>query len=437
LYIAVVGTGYVGLVAGTCFAETGNDVICVDIDEAKVESLNKGRAPIYEPGLEELVKRNLEEGRLLFSTNLPAAVRRSKVIFIAVNTPPGEDGSADLTHVLDAARSLGKAMNGYKVIVEKSTVPVGTAQKIRQIIMDESNEPFDVVSNPEFLKEGAAVEDFLKPDRVVVGADSEQAAEIMKELYAPFVRNENPILIMDIASAETTKYVANAMLATKISFINEMALICDKVGASIDQVRRGIGFDSRIGFKFLFPGVGYGGSCFPKDVKALIRTAEDVGVETKMLKAVDEVNERQKRFMVEKILGHFNGDIKGRRFAVWGLSFKPRTNDMREAPAITIINSLLEKGATVRAFDPEAMEEARKIFGGKIEYAENGYDALNEADGLIVITEWNEFRRPNFERVRSLMKQPVIFDGRNLYEPEMMIRSGLSYYGVGRGHRNE
>lgn len=437
MYIAVIGTGYVGLVVGTCFAETGNDVICVDIDEAKVEALNKGRVPIYEPGLVELVKRNLGEGRLLFSTNLPAAVRRSKVIFIAVGTPPDEDGAADLTHVLDVARSLGKAMNGYKVIIEKSTVPVGTAQKVREIIMEETDEPFDVVSNPEFLKEGAAVEDFLKPDRVVVGADSEQAAEIMKELYAPFVRNENPILIMDIASAETTKYVANAMLATKISFINEMALICERVKANIDQVRRGIGFDSRIGFKFLFPGVGYGGSCFPKDVKALISTADEVGIDAKILKAVDEVNERQKRFMAEKILGHFNGDVKGRRFAVWGLSFKPRTNDMREAPSLTIINSLLEKGATVRVFDPEAMEEARKFFGNKIEYAENAYDALNEADGLIVITEWNEFRRPNFERVRSLMKQPLIFDGRNLYEPGIMIRSGFIYHGVGRGHKHE
>ena len=437
MYIAVIGTGYVGLVIGTCFAETGNDVICVDIDEAKVEALNKGNVPIYEPGLEEIVKRNLEEGRLLFSTLLPAAVRRSKVIFIAVNTPPGNDGGAELAYVFEVARGIGKAMNGYKVIVEKSTVPVGTAEKISAIIREETDEPFNVVSNPEFLKEGAALEDFFKPDRVVVGTDSEQAAEIMKELYAPFVRNENPILIMDIASAETTKYVANAMLATKISFINEMALICERVGANIDQVRRGIGFDSRIGFKFLFPGVGYGGSCFPKDVKALIRTAEDAGMDARILKAVDSVNERQKRFMVEKILGHYGGNIDGKRFAVWGLSFKPRTNDMREAPSITIINALLDAGAVVRAYDPEAMEEARKVFGNRIEYAANSYDALSDADGLIVITEWNEFRRPNFERVRSLMRQPVIFDGRNLYEPLVMTRAGFIYHGVGRGHKKK
>lgn len=432
--IAVVGVGYVGLVVGTCFAETGNDVICVDIDEKKIEMLNHGRIPIYEPGLEELLKRNMEEGRLMFSTNLSAAVRRSKVIFIAVNTPPLADGGADLRNVFEVARGIGKAMNGYKIIVEKSTVPVSTASKIREIIKQETNEPFDIVCNPEFLKEGAAVEDFLKPDRVVIGTDSEQAAQVMKELYAPFVRNENPILIMDIPSAETTKYAANAMLATKISFINEIALICEKVGANIDDVRRGIGFDSRIGFKFLFPGVGYGGSCFPKDVKALIKTAEQQGIDAKILKAVEAVNERQKRVLVEKVLEHFKGDVSGKKLAVWGLSFKPRTNDMREAPSITIISALLEKGAKIRAFDPEAIEEAKKIFGDKIEYANSSYEALRDAEALLLITEWNEFRRPNFERMKQLMKGLVIFDGRNLFEPDIMARAGFIYYGIGRGN---
>lgn len=436
MYIAVIGTGYVGLVAGTCFAETGNDVICVDIDESKIEALNRGEIPIYEPGLEELIRRNVDEGRLAFTTNVAMAIRRSKVILIAVGTPSDEDGSADLANVLEVAAGVGRVMNGYKIIVTKSTVPVGTTERVREVIRGETKERFDVVSNPEFLKEGAALDDFLKPDRVVVGSDSQEAIAVMQELYSPFVRTENPILIMDIPSAEMTKYAANAMLATKISFINEMARVCESVGADIDNVRRGIGFDSRIGFKFLFPGAGYGGSCFPKDVRALICTSAEQGIETEILKKVEEVNETQKRMLAEKVIKHFGADLGGLTFAVWGLAFKPRTDDMREAPSITIIEMLLEHGAAIKAFDPEAMENARKTFGDRITYATSVYDVVEDADALLLVTEWNEFRRPNFERMHSSMKQPIIFDGRNLYDPGRMAKNGFVYYGVGRKNPN-
>ncbi len=430
--LCVVGTGYVGLVAGTCFAESGNDVICVDIDAEKIARLRQGHVPIYEPGLAELIRRNLEEGRLSFSTDLADAVRKSLVCFIAVGTPQSDDGSADLSAVVRVAAEIGEAMDGYRVIVAKSTVPVGTAERIRQIVASRTVHPFDVVSNPEFLKEGAAIEDFMKPDRVVIGADSARAIELMKELYEPFVRTEQPILVMSPASAEMTKYCANSMLAARISLMNEFANLCEKVGANIDDVRRGVGFDRRIGQHFLFPGVGYGGSCFPKDVQAVIRTAEEHGLSFRMLRAAQEVNERQKRTLVEKVTEHFGDYLRGMRFAVWGLAFKPRTDDMREAPSITIIEALLGKGAEVHAHDPEALGEARKIFGDRIVYHRVNYDALNGADALLVVTEWNEFRRPDFERMKKLMKRPVIFDGRNIYDPEDMRALGFVYYSIGR-----
>ncbi|MDP2682190.1 MAG: UDP-glucose/GDP-mannose dehydrogenase family protein [Deltaproteobacteria bacterium] len=444
--ICVIGTGYVGLVAGTCFADSGNDVVCVDIDAGKIEKLNRGKIPIYEPGLEELVKRNVKEGRLKFTTDLSYAVKNSIICFIAVGTPSGEDGSADLKHVLNAARGIGKAMDGYRVIVDKSTVPVGTADEVRAVIQDEIGKrgkdyKFDVVSNPEFLKEGAAIDDFMKPDRVVIGTESEKAKEAMRELYGPFVRTGKPILFMDIRSAEVTKYAANAMLATKISFINEMANLCRLAGADIDNVRKGIGTDSRIGFEFLFPGVGYGGSCFPKDVQAIIRTAGEYGYDMKILKSVEEVNNRQKGIIVEKILEHFKigannksqaKPLSGKVIGVWGLSFKPRTDDMREAPSITIINKLLEAGAKIKAHDPEAMYEARKVFGNRIEYIQDNYEVVRDVEALAVITEWNEFRRPNFEKMKGLMKTPVIFDGRNIYDPKEMRNMGFTYYGIGR-----
>ena len=445
--ICVIGTGYVGLVAGTCFAESGNDVTCVDIDAKKIDRLNNGDVPIYEPGLEELIKRNKEDGRLKFTTDLSAAVKESLICFIAVGTPPGEDGSADLKYVLEVARGIGKAMDGYRVIVDKSTVPVGTADKVKAAVRSELQKrgvsyEFDVVSNPEFLKEGAAIDDFMKPDRVVIGVDSKKAAEIMEELYSPFVRTNKPILVMDVKSAEMTKYAANAMLATKISFINEIANLCELVGADVANVRRGIGSDSRIGFEFLFPGVGYGGSCFPKDVQAIIRTGSEYGYDLKILKAVEAVNYRQKEVLVDRILRHFQGSgvsgqgsakpLEGKTVGIWGLSFKPRTDDMREAPAITIIDRLLEAGAKVKAHDPEAMDEARKVFGGRIEYMKDNYEVVKDADALAVITEWNEFRRPNFDKMKGLMKTPVIFDGRNIYEPKEMKEHGFIYYGIGR-----
>jgi UDPglucose 6-dehydrogenase len=430
--LCVVGTGYVGLVAGTCFAESGNDVVCVDVDEHKIARLERGDVPIYEPGLEELVKRNVSEGRLSFTTNLDDAVRQSLLCFIAVGTPQGEDGSADLAAVIRVATLIADAMDGYRVIVDKSTVPVGTAERVRQVVASRTTHPFDVVSNPEFLKEGAAVDDFMKPDRVVIGSDSERAVELMKELYSPFVRTEHPIVVMSPASAEMTKYAANAMLATRISLMNEFANLCERVGADVDDVRRGVGFDRRIGHHFLFPGVGYGGSCFPKDVKAVIRSAELYDLDFRMLRAAEEVNERQKRTLIEKAVAHFGESLRGRRCAVWGLAFKPRTDDMREAPAITVVEGLLEAGAEVHAHDPEALEEARRFFGDRIHYHRVNYDALEAASALFIVTEWNEFRRPDFERMKELMRQPVVFDGRNIYDPEEMLQLGFTYYSIGR-----
>ncbi len=429
--ITVIGSGYVGLVAGTCFAETGNDVICVDKDEAKIAALNDGIIPIYEPGLEELVKRNVAEGRLTFQTDTDDAVKRSLVCFIAVGTPPDDDGSSDLSAVVAVARAIGKAMNGFKVVVDKSTVPVGTARMVADAIRGETDHPFDVVSNPEFLKEGAAIDDFLKPDRVVIGCDDPRTAEIMKELYAPFVRTGNPIVAMDVASAELTKYAANAMLATRISFMNEIAELCERLGANINAVRKGIGLDSRIGPSFLFPGIGYGGSCFPKDVKALVKTAEQHGYELEILRAVEKVNEHQKSWMLRKIDAHFGPDLTGRTIGVWGLSFKPQTDDMREAPAIVVVNGLLERGATVNVSDPVAMVEARRHFGDRVTYCEHGYEALDGADALALCTEWNQFRNPDFDRVRSLLTEPVIFDGRNIYAASRLPEKGFTYFGVG------
>jgi UDPglucose 6-dehydrogenase len=429
--IAVVGTGYVGLVAGACFAENGNDVICVDKDEAKVRLLRRGRMPIYEPGLEEIVRRNADEKRLTFTTMLNRAVRQSTIIFIAVGTPQGEDGSADLQHVLGVARDVARAMNGYKVIVDKSTVPVGTAARVREIVRRETTHPFSVVSNPEFLKQGAAIEDFLKPDRVVVGAEDPRAAELMKELYAPFTRTGAPIMVMDCASAELCKYAANALLATKISFMNEIANVCEIYGANVDEVRKAVGSDRRIGPSFLFPGVGYGGSCFPKDVKAMLRFAADKRYDFKILDAVEAVNQRQKEKLVARMEQHF-GSVKGKTIALWGLAFKPRTDDMREAPAITIIEKLLASGARVQAYDPEANKVAKGIFGSRIQLVEKSYDALKGADGLAIVTEWGEFREPDFPRMRKLLREPVVFDGRNLYTPEQMRAQGFTYYSIGR-----
>ncbi len=429
--IAVVGTGYVGLVLGACLAENGNDVTCVDKDEAKVRRLRRGLMPIYEPGLEEMVRRNRAEKRLEFTKDLPRSVRAARIVFIAVGTPQHEDGSADLTHVLAVAREIGQAIDGYKVIVDKSTVPVGTAARVRAVIERETNHSFSVVSNPEFLKQGAAVEDFLKPDRVVIGVEDEKAEELMRELYAPFTRTGAPIMIMDCASAELSKYAANAILATRISFMNEVANVAEAVGANIDHVRRAIGSDRRIGPSFLFPGIGFGGSCFPKDIKALIKFAGDNGYDFQTLKAVDRVNEAQKVRFVAKLESHF-GSIKGKTIAVWGLAFKPRTDDMREAPAIALINHLLRAKAKVQAFDPQAGSVAAGIFGRKISLARKSYDALKGADALVVATEWNEFREPDFGRMRKLMKTPVVFDGRNIYSPAGMKAQGFTYYSVGR-----
>jgi UDPglucose 6-dehydrogenase len=429
--IAVVGTGYVGLVAGACFAENGNDVVCVDRDAAKIRMLQRDKIPIYEPGLEEVVRRNRAEKRLTFTTALPQGVRNSQIVFIAVGTPTGEDGSADLQYVLAVARDVAKAMNGYKVIVNKSTVPVGTAAKVRDIIRRETTHPFSVVSNPEFLKQGAALDDFLKPDRVVIGAEDPRAAELMRELYAPFTRTGAPIMMMDCASAELAKYVANAMLATRISFMNEVANVCEAVGANVDQVRHAVAADRRIGSSFLFPGVGYGGSCFPKDVKAMLRFANEKDYDFEILRSVESVNDRQKRRLLAKMEAHF-GNLDGRRIAVWGLAFKPRTDDMREAPSVPLISGLLAAGATVQAYDPEAMKVARGIFGSKISYADNSYAALTGADGLAIVTEWNEFREPDYGRMRKLMRTPVIFDGRNIYNPDTIRAQGFTYFSIGR-----
>jgi UDPglucose 6-dehydrogenase len=430
--IAVIGTGYVGLVVGSCFAESGNDVVCVDNNADKVEKLRSGVIPIYEPGLPELVERNVREERLSFSTNLPEAVRRSLVIFLAVGTPPTPSGAADLTAVLNVASEIGKAMDRYKVVVTKSTVPVGTANKIREIIKKETKQPFDVVSNPEFLKQGAAVEDFMKPDRIIVGADDPRPAEILRDLYAPFVRTGNPVMVVDIQTAEIVKYAANAFLAARISFMNEIANLCDAVGADVDMVRKGLASDSRIGPAFLFAGVGYGGSCFPKDTLALIETGREHSYDMKILQAVHDVNVNQPKRFVERVLAHFGGDVKGKRFAAWGRAFKPRTNDMRDAPAIPILQALLERGASVAAYDPEAAEEAKRIFGSRIQLCPTNYACLEGADALLLITEWQAFRNPNFERMKGIMRQPVIFDGRNIYEPESLREQGFTYYGVGK-----
>lgn len=441
--VSVIGTGYVGLVTGTCLAESGNDVICMDVDAKKIGMLNSGEVPIYEPGLEELIKRNAASGRLSFTMDMVKAVRSAELIFIAVGTPPGDDGSADLKYVIGAAKEIGKHMNGYKIIINKSTVPVGTGDKVKAAITSLTKHKFDVVSNPEFLKEGAAVEDFMKPDRVVIGVESAKAKEIMQDLYAPLIRKGDRILIMDIKSAEMTKYASNAMLATKISFINEMANICAGLGADIDSVRRGMGYDKRIGFEFLFPGVGYGGSCFPKDVKALAQTALDIGVDAQLLKSVEAVNEHQKSLLSDMIVRHFSGTaglkrakskkpLTGKTIAVWGLSFKPKTDDMREAPSVIIINNLLRAGAVVNAHDPVATNEARKIFKNRINYMERDYEALRGADALAVVTEWSEFRAPDFMKMKKLMKKPVIFDGRNIYTKEELRKLGFMYYGIGR-----
>ncbi len=430
--IAVVGTGYVGLVTGTCFAETGNKVVCVDIDQSKVEKLSSGQITIYEPGLEKLFLRNIKEDRLRFTTSLASVVEDAEMIFLALPTPPGADGAADLKYVLGVADELGKLLNVYKVIVNKSTVPVGTADKVRAAISKNYKGDFDVVSNPEFLREGVAVEDFMKPDRVVIGARSERAKKLMSELYAPYVRQGNPIIFMDERSSELTKYAANSFLAMKISFMNEIAQLCERMGADVDMVRRGIGSDDRIGKRFLFPGIGYGGSCFPKDVQALVKSADEFSYDFKILKAVEQVNAKQKVHLVEKIKSFYQGNVKGKHFAFWGLAFKPNTNDIREAPALLMINGLLQEGATVMAYDPEAMSNVQQELGNKINYAQSQYQALEGADALLIATEWSEFRTPDFEKIGRLLSSKVIFDGRNLFEVAKLQQLGYQYISIGR-----
>jgi len=430
--IAVVGTGYVGLVTGTCFAETGNDVTCVDIDANKVSKLKSGVITIYEPGLEKLFLRNLKEERLHFTTNLAEGIKEAAIIFLALPTPPGEDGSADLKYILGVGEELGKIMTDYKVIVDKSTVPVGTAEKVHAAIAANYKGEFDVVSNPEFLREGVAVEDFMKPDRVVIGTTSERAKKLMGDLYAPFVRQGNPVIYMDERSAELTKYAANSFLATKISFMNEIARLCEKLGADVDMVRRGIGSDDRIGKRFLFPGIGYGGSCFPKDVQALVKSSSEVNYEFEILNAVMKVNEQQKLHLIPAINNYFNNDLKGKHFALWGLAFKPNTDDIREAPALYMIEELTKAGATVCAFDPEAMNNVRAMVGDKIEYGQSQYETLKNADALIIATEWNEFRTPDFGKIASVLKNKAIFDGRNLFDLSAIKELGFHYVSVGR-----
>lgn len=429
--LAVVGTGYVGLVTGTCFAETGNYVCCIDIDQRKVEKLSSGKITIFEPGLEKLFERNLREERLSFTTNLAEGIKDAEIIFLALPTPPGEDGSADLSYILKVADDLGGLLTDYKVIIDKSTVPVGTADKVQAAIAKKFKGEFDVVSNPEFLREGMAVEDFMKPDRVVIGTQSERAKKLLLELYAPFVRQGNPIIFMDEKSAELTKYAANSFLATKISFMNEIAQLCERLGADVDMVRRGMGSDERIGKRFLFPGIGYGGSCFPKDVQALSKSASEVNYEFRILDAVMQVNEKQKYHLIPKIKEHY-GDLKGKHFALWGLAFKPNTDDIREAPALVMIDELVQAGATVCAFDPEAMENVRNTIGDKISYCEDQYSVLDEADGLIIATEWNEFRTPDFEKIDKKLKHKAIFDGRNVFESEQIRKRGYHYVSIGR-----
>ncbi|HEX4998274.1 MAG TPA: UDP-glucose/GDP-mannose dehydrogenase family protein [Terriglobia bacterium] len=430
--VAIVGTGYVGLVAGACFAESGNDVVCVDKDAGKVASLQSGVIPIYEPGLAELVERNMRDERLTFTTDLEGAVRKSFVIFIAVGTPTTAGGAADLSAVFAVATAIGKAIDRYKIIVTKSTVPVGTAERVRELIARETSQVFDVVSNPEFLKQGHAVEDFMKPDRVVIGADDVRAAEVLRELYAPFLRTGSPVLNVGVRTAEMLKYAANSFLAARISFMNEIANLCEAVGADVDMIRKGLALDSRIGPAFLFPGVGYGGSCFPKDTRALIQTGREHGAPMRILEAVETVNLGQASRFVEKVIKHFGADLAGRKLAVWGLAFKPRTNDMRDAPAISIISRLLEAGATISAYDPEAAEEARRIFGDRVELCASNYAALDGADALLLVTEWQAFRNPNFDRMKKAMRQPVVFDGRNIFEPAVLRDGGFTYYGIGR-----
>lgn len=430
--IAVVGTGYVGLVTGTCLAETGNQVICVDINAEKVKMMQNGKLPIYEPGLDILFHRNIDQNRLHFTNNLAEAIEEAQIIFLALPTPPGGDGSADLSYVLGAAKDIGKIIKDYKVIVTKSTVPVGTADKVRAALGGETTVEFDVVSNPEFLREGVAVDDFMKPDRVVIGTKSERAQKLMAELYGPYVRQGNPIIFMDERSSELTKYAANSFLATKITFMNEVANLCELVGADVDMVRRGIGSDERIGRRFLFPGVGYGGSCFPKDVQALVKSADEHKYDFKILNSVIEVNETQKKVLFEKVKKYFNGDLKGKKFALWGLAFKPETDDIREAPALYIIDELLKAGAVVTAFDPEGMDNVRNLLGTQISYAADPYSALHDADALLIVTEWSLFRTPDFDQVGKLLKNKVIFDGRNLYDLQKMIDCGFYYNSIGR-----
>lgn len=440
--ISIVGTGYVGLVTGTCFAETGIEVTCVDIDEQKINDLKKGIIPIYEPGLEEMVQRNAAKGKLHFTTKIAESLVDADAVFIAVGTPPDEDGSADLQYVLGVATEVGMYSDHYMVVVTKSTVPVGTAEKVRTAVSEALKKrgadiPFDVASNPEFLKEGNAIEDFLRPDRIVVGVDSERAQKVMERLYKPFVLNNHPLIFMDITSSELTKYAANSMLATKISFMNDLSNLCDIVGADITLVRKGIGSDSRIGNKFIYAGAGYGGSCFPKDVKALIKTSIEKGHPLSILQAVEDVNDKQKLVIYEKVMKHFNGNVKGKQFAMWGLSFKPNTDDMREAPSLVIAENLKEAGAKVKAYDPVAMKECKRKVGDMIDYANEAYEALIDADALILVTEWNEFRIPNYKVMEKLMRDKVVFDGRNIYEPSEMLEQGFTYYGIGRPEKNK
>ena len=430
--ICVIGTGYVGLVTGTCFAQTGNHVVCVDIIEEKIENLKKGILPIYEPGLQEILQENFEKGRLEFTTDFDSAVKMSDIIFITVGTPSDKDGSADLKAVMGAASQIGKSMNGYKVIIDKSTVPVGTAELVTEAVSKETKHEFEVVSNPEFLKEGYAVEDFMRPDRVVIGAESQKAKDIMNRLYAPFTRTGAPILFMGVKSAELTKYAANSFLATKVTFMNEIANLCESVGADVNDVRMGIGSDRRIGNQFLFPGVGYGGSCFPKDVRALINTSKVNGSPIEILIAVDEVNAKQKKILFKKISRHFKGELEGKSIAVWGLAFKPRTDDMREAPSITLIKSLLDAGVKVKAYDPKAMKTAKQIFGDSITFVGDQYSVLDDCDALVVITEWNEFRTPDFDIIKSKLKSPAVFDGRNVWSIAKMQEMGFDYHCIGR-----
>ena len=430
--LTVIGTGYVGLVSGTCFAETGHNVICVDKAVDKIAALERGEVPIYEPRLDELIRRNVKRGRLKFSTDLAASIAQAEVVFIAVGTPQDEDGSADLTQVVSAAKEIGRALTGPLIVATKSTVPVGTGEKVRAAIASVTDIAVDIVSNPEFLKEGAAIDDFMKPDRIIIGTDSEHAKELMADLYAPFQRTSNRIVFMDLRSAEMTKYAANAMLATRISFMNEVANLCEAVGADVNKVRAGIGSDPRIGPSFLFPGVGFGGSCFPKDIRALMNTADEAGAPFQILNAVDAVNLAQKKRLTQKIVGEFGEDLSKLKFAVWGLAFKPQTDDMREAPAIDLIESLLERGATVHATDPEAGATAKRLFGDRITLFDDQYACLEGCDALVVVTEWNEFRRPNFKRIRELLAQPYVFDGRNLFEPNHMLKMGIQYHCIGR-----